>query len=184
MRITGGTARGQQLIIPGDCRFRPTTDRTREAVFSILAILAGEWSRGLDLFAGSGALGIEALSRSAEWIDFVDQEPRCCAIIKQNLTKVGLAQKAHVYCCSVSKALSFLDNEYDVIFMDPPYSDKSIENLVAELDNSKLIGDKSFVVVTHSSRFPLAGRYGSLCAAKQRHHGDTCISIFCREADN
>jgi len=150
----------------------------------MLATLAGEWSRGLDLFAGSGALGIEALSRGADWIDFVDQEPRCCAIIKQNLAKVGLAQKAHVYCCGVSKAISFLDNEYDVIFMDPPYSDKSIENLVAELDNSKLISDKSFVVITHSSRFPLENRYGRLRSAKQRRHGDTCISIFYMEAHN
>jgi len=184
MRITGGSARGQQLIVPRDCRFRPTTDRTREAVFSILATLAGDWSRGLDLFAGSGALGIEALSRGSEWIDFVDQEPRSCAIIKQNLAKVGLAQNAHVYCCSVSKALSFLDNVYDVIFMDPPYSDKFIEDLVTELDNSKLIGDKSFIVITHSSRFPLNSRYGRLRSVKQRRHGDTCISIFCREAHN
>ena len=184
MRITGGSVRGQQLLVPRDCRFRPTTDRTREAVFSILATQVGEWSRGLDLFAGSGAFGIEALSRGAEWIDFVDQETRSCAIIKQNLSKVGLAEKAHVYCCSVTKALSFLDNEYDIIFMDPPYSDKSIENLVTELDSSKLIGDTSFIVITHSSRFPLNSRYGRLHSIKQKRHGDTCISIFCREDQN
>ena len=97
MRITGGTAKGHQLKVPNSKLVRPTTDRAREAVFSILASLATSWSRGLDLFAGTGALGIEALSRDVEWVDFVDQDHRCCAIIKQNLEKVGLAARAHVY---------------------------------------------------------------------------------------
>jgi 16S rRNA (guanine966-N2)-methyltransferase len=110
MRITGGVARGQQLKVPQNGLVRPTTDRVREAIFSILASLCSHWSRGLDLYAGSGALGIEALSRNTEWVDFVDREPRICAIIKQNLRKVGFSQKAHVYCCSVAKALTFLED--------------------------------------------------------------------------
>ena len=108
MRITGGIAKGQQLKLPKNYPIRPTTDRVREAIFSILAYLANHWSRGLDLYAGSGALGIEALSRDAKWVDFVEQESKCCATIKQNLEKVGLKQNSHVYCCSVAKALTFL----------------------------------------------------------------------------
>lgn len=178
MRITGGIAKGQQLKVPKTQLVRPTTDKVRGAIFSILASLAGHWSRGLDLYAGSGALGIEALSRNAEWVDFVDQEPKCCTAIKQNLQKAGFSQKAHVYCCSVAKALTFLDNQYDVIFLDPPYSDPSINIMVAQLASSKVIGDSSLVVVSHDSRVPLQQSYDGLSLVKERRYGDTCISIY------
>jgi len=182
MRITGGTAKGQLLKLPKSRLVRPTTDRTREAMFSILASLTSDWSRGLDLYAGSGALGIEALSRDAEWVDFVDQAPRCCAIIKQNLEKVGLSQKAHIYCCSVDKALTFLSDKYDIIFMDPPYSDQSIDNVVTQLANSRLVGGRSLIAVSHASRSPLQHRYDGLFLARERRYGDTCISIYHKEA--
>jgi 16S rRNA (guanine966-N2)-methyltransferase len=184
MRITGGAAKGLQLKFPPKSQIRPTTGRVREAIFSILASLASRWSRILDLYAGTGALGIEALSRDADWVDFVDQEPRCCAIIKQNLEKAGFAQKAHVYCRSVSKALTFLDGNYDIIFADPPYSDTTIGNLLMQLDSSKYINEESLIVIPHASRSPLADRYGKLHSIKERRHGDTCISIYCREGYN
>jgi len=184
MRITGGVARGLPLKFPAKTQIRPTTDRVREAIFSILASLASRWSRCLDLYAGTGALGVEALSRDMEWVDFVDQEPRCCAIIKQNLEKAGFKQKAHVYCCSVSKSLTFLDGNYDIIFADPPYSDTSLGSLLMQLDNSKYINDWSLIVIPHASRSPLAEDYGSLHLVKERRHGDTSISIYCREGYN
>jgi 16S rRNA (guanine966-N2)-methyltransferase len=184
VRVTGGTSKGLQLSIPKKYRIRPTTDRVREAIFSILASMGGEWSRCLDLYAGSGALGIEALSRDAQWTDFVDQEPRCCAIIKQNLEKVGFANKAHVYCCNVSKALTFLDDKYDIIFIDPPYSDSKLENLIMQVDKQALLNKESLVVIPHSSRTTLSERYGDLHLIKQKQHGDTCISIYLREVEN
>jgi len=182
MRITGGTAKGQQLKIPKNLLIRPTTDRVREAIFSILTSLTSHWSRGLDLYAGSGALGIEALSRDMEWVDFVDQEPRCCAIIKGNLEKVGFSQKSHVYCYGAAKALTFLSDTYDIVFMDPPYSDPAINNLITQLAKSKLTGNKSFIVVSHASRLPLSPDYNGLYLAKERRYGDTCISIYQKEA--
>ena len=184
MRITGGTAKGQQLKIPKNGLVRPTTDRVREAIFSIIASLIGQWSRGLDLYAGTGALGIEALSRNAEWVDFVDNHPNCCAIIKQNLNKIGLLQKAHVYCCSVAKALAFLDDRYDVVFMDPPYSDPSINHVVMQLANSKVIDNKSVIVVSHASRFPLQDSYDGLSLIKEKQYGDTTISIYRKEVEH
>jgi 16S rRNA (guanine966-N2)-methyltransferase len=182
MRITGGIARGQQLKVPKTQLIRPTTDRVREAIFSILASLTSQWSRGLDLYAGSGALGIEALSRNAEWVDFVDQEPKCCTAIKQNLEKAGFSQKAHVYCCSVAKALTFLDSKYDVIFVDPPYADPLINNMVTQLASSKVISANSLVVISHASRFPLQHSYDGLSLVKERRYGDTCISIYEKSA--
>ena len=181
MRVTGGTAKGQQLKMPQSQLVRPTTDRVREAIFSVLASLTNGWSYVLDLYAGSGALGIEALSRNAEWVDFVDQEPRCCATIKQNLDKVGFLQKAHVYCCKVAKALTFLKENYDVVFMDPPYSDKNTGNTMTQLANSELLSDKSLLVVSHASRSPLQQNYDGLNIIKEKIYGDTCISIYQKE---
>ncbi len=181
MRVTGGIARGQQFKMPPSQLVRPTTDKVREAIFSILASLSSDWTRGLDLYAGSGALGIEALSRDAEWIDFVDQEPRCCATIKQNLEKVGFKQKAHVYCCKVAKALTFLKDKYDIVFMDPPYADSSTGSTVTQLANSELLNDNALVVVSHASRSPLQPSYDRLSLVKEKRYGDTGISIYQKE---
>jgi len=127
-------------------------------------------------------MGIEALSRGAGWVDFVDHEPRCCDIIRQNLEKTKLAAQAHVYCCSVAKAISFLDKEYNIIIMDPPYSDLSINSLVARLATSKLVGTNSIVVVTHSPRLRLNSSYAPLNLIKERRHGDSCIAVYRRES--
>jgi 16S rRNA (guanine966-N2)-methyltransferase len=178
MRITGGIARGQQLMVPKSGPIRPTTDRVREAIFSILASLTTNRFRGLDLYAGTGALGIEALSRDAEWMDFVEKEPKCCAIIKQNLKKVGFSQKAHVYCCTAAKALTFLEDKYDIVFMDPPYSDPSINQMATQIAESKIVDRESLVVISHASRAPLEDSYDGLSRIKEKRYGDTSISIY------
>jgi len=178
MRIIAGEAKGHQIKVPRGTVVRPATDLVRGAIFSILETITSDWTQVLDLFAGSGALGIEALSRGAGWVDFVEREPRCCAIIKQNLEKTKFGTQAHIYCCSVSKAISFLDKEYNIILMDPPYSDTSIGNLVTQLATSKLVGTGSTVVVTHSSHLPLSSTYATLNLIKERRHGDSCIAIY------
>lgn len=139
---------------------------------------AGHWSAVLDLYSGSGALGIEALSRGAGWVDFVEREPHCCDIIRQNLEKTKLADQAHIYCCDVAKAISFLDKEYTIIIMDPPYSDSSIGDVVTQLANSSLVGADSIVVVTHSSHHSLNTTYAQLHLIKERRHGDSYIAIY------
>lgn len=135
----------------------------------------------LDLFSGSGALGIEALSRGAGWADFVEHEPRCCAIIRENLEKTRLSARAHVYCCSVVKALSFLDKEYGIILMDPPYSNSLIGNLVEQLATSKLVGADTTLVVTHSPHLSLSPAYPPLNLVKEYRHGDSCIAVYRKE---
>ena len=178
MRIIAGKAKGHRLKVPKGTVVRPATDLVRGAIFSILETTTSDWAEVLDLFAGSGALGIEALSRGAGWVDFVEREPRCCAIIKQNLEKAKLEAQAHIYCCSVAKAISFLDKEYSIILIDPPYSDSSIGSLVTQLATSKLVGAGATVVVTHSSHFPLSPSYATLNLIKERRHGDSCIAIY------
>ncbi len=182
MRVIAGTAKGHRLKVAKGTITRPATDLVRGAIFSILETTTGDWEQVLDLFSGSGALGIEALSRGAGWVDFVERQPRCCAIIRENLEKTKLAAQAHVYCCSVAKALSFLDKEYSIILMDPPYSDSSIGNVVTQLATSKLVGAGSIVVVTHSPHLPLNSTYATLNLIKEHRHGDSCIAVYRKES--
>lgn len=183
LRVIAGEAKGHPLKVPQNTGTRPATDLVRGALFSILENMTDSWERVLDLFSGSGAMGIEALSRGAGWADFVDQEPRCCAIIKQNLEKTRFTDRAHVYCCSVVRALSFLDNEYDIIIMDPPYADLSIGTVITRLETSKLIGPQTILVVTHSPRLKLEPDYASLSIIKERRHGDSCIALYHRREE-
>ncbi len=180
MRVTGGNSKGSRLKTLQKHSIRPTTNVTRQAISSILENIASSWGRVLDLYAGSGTLGIEALSRDAEWVDFVDHRKKCCDIIRHNLEKTGGLDKAHIYCCSVNRAVTFLNNSYDVVFIDPPYSDPSTNKLLVKLANSKLVGENARVVVCHANRFPLSSDYDRLHLVKQRRYGDTFISIYQR----
>jgi 16S rRNA (guanine966-N2)-methyltransferase len=182
MRITGGKVKGTRLKTLPKHSIRPTTSVARQAIFSLLDNMNTKWSQILDLYAGSGALGIEALSRRAEWVDFVEQRKSCCDLIRTNLERTGALDRTHIYCCSVSKALSFLDRSYDIIFMDPPYSDPSTNDLLVSLADSKLVGRNSTIVLCHGNRFPLNSNYAGLQLVKERRYGDTFIFIYQKEA--
>ena len=181
MRVSGGKVKGTRLKTLSKRTVRPTTSVVRQAIFSLLENRTTEWHRVLDLYAGSGALGIEALSRGAEWVDFVDYKKSCCDLIRNNLEKIGGLEWAHIYCCNVSKAINFLNRSYDVIFIDPPYSDSTAGNLLVNLANSKLLGENSTIVLSHANRFPLNSDYDSVHLIEQRRYGDTFISIYQKE---
>jgi 16S rRNA (guanine(966)-N(2))-methyltransferase RsmD len=181
MRITGGKVKGTHLKTLPKRSIRPTTGVVRQAIFSFLDNSSANWCRVLDLYAGTGALGIEALSRGAEWVDFVDRRRSCCDIIRGNLQKIGGLQRAHVYCCSVSKALSFLRNSYDIIFVDPPYSDPSANSLLVNLAESDLVGGDSVILLCHANRFALGPDHEALHLVRQRRYGDTFVSIYQKE---
>lgn len=181
MRVTGGKVKGTRLKTLPRRSIRPTTSIVRQAIFSLLENSNTNWRQVLDLYAGSGALGIEALSRRAERVDFVDYRKRCCDIIRTNLEKIGELHRTHIYCCSVNKALDFLNNSYDIIFVDPPYSDPSTNNLLTNLAKSKLLAENSTIVLCHANRFPLNSNYDGLHLVKQRHYGDTFISVYQKE---
>jgi 16S rRNA (guanine966-N2)-methyltransferase len=181
MRVITGKAKGHHLKFPKGTKTRPATDLVRGAIFSILQNISSDWAQVLDLFSGSGALGIEALSRGAGWVDFIESEPRCCDTIKENLQNTKLSAQAHVYCCSVEKSVSFLDKEYNIILMDPPYSDSSIGDFITKLADSRLVGEKTTVVITHSPRLALNPNYAAISLVKEHRHGDSCISIYQKE---
>jgi len=182
MRVITGKAKGHHLKFPKGTRTRPATDLVRGAIFSILENTAEGWEQVLDIFSGSGALGIEALSRGAGWVDFVESEPRCCGIIRENLEKTKLSSQAKVYCISAARSLTILDKEYDIILMDPPYADRSIGDFITQVADSRLVGPRTTVVVTHSPHLPLSQNYATLNLTKEYRHGDSCIAIYRKEA--
>jgi 16S rRNA (guanine966-N2)-methyltransferase len=181
LRVIAGECKGRPIKVPDRRATRPATELVRGAIFSMLASLTENWDAILDLFSGSGSLGIEALSRGAGHVDFVEQERVCCEIIKDNLEKCGLSNRARVNCVPVERALSFLDREYDIVLMDPPYRREDIGEFLGKLASTKLIGLKTWLVITHSPRVTLDEAYGELKLVKDRRHGDSVISIYHKE---
>jgi 16S rRNA (guanine966-N2)-methyltransferase len=181
MRVTGGKVKGIRLKTLPRHSIRPTTGVVRQAIFSLLDNRPTNYRQVLDLYAGSGALGIEALSRRAEWVDFVDHRKSCCELIRTNLEKIGKLQHAHIYCCSVSKALVFLNNIYDIIFIDPPYSNVSTNNLLIIIADSNMLRENSTIVLCHANRVPLNSDYDGLHLVERRRYGDTFIFLYRKE---
>lgn len=184
MRVIAGEAKGRRLKSPKDSSTRPTTALVRGAMFSTLQSVADDWSRVLDLYAGSGALGIEALSQGASRVDFVERNPKCCAIIRENLERTGYTSQAKVYCCPVNKALTTLSGVYDVVLIDAPYSDLSLVSIINSLFSSKLVDAGSTIAVQHSSHQPLPEELSQFRLIKSRHYGDTLLSVYRQEDMN
>jgi 16S rRNA (guanine(966)-N(2))-methyltransferase RsmD len=147
-------------------------------IFSILESMHADWSLVLDIYAGTGSLGLEALSRGAGWVDFIEQDPKCCATINENLSNAGFSERAGVYCMAAMKAISLLKKRYGIVVMGPPYRDKAFLQVVEQLSTSSLVGKGSTIVAEHSYHLPLESRYGDFNLIKERRHGDTCISIY------
>jgi 16S rRNA (guanine966-N2)-methyltransferase len=137
-----------------------------------------EGCRVLDLYAGSGALGVEALSRGAEHADFVDQDAGSCAAIRHNLQYSGLEGQSVVRCTPADRALRSLEAEYDLVFVDPPYAAPGLEELLGQMAASPLLAPRAVVVAFHSTRSSLPSRYDGLGLLKERRHGDTTVSIY------
>jgi 16S rRNA (guanine966-N2)-methyltransferase len=175
MRVIGGAFGGRRLVAPRGQATRPTPDRVREAVFSILADVTGEIV--LDLFAGSGALGIEAMSRGARHVTLVDSSRTAIAAIQSNVSAVGIPAEV-----LQQRALPFLRNaeiygrQYDLVFLDPPYSHAAA--LGSELSGAlaPVLASGARVVVESDPRSPLA--LDLRAPSDERRYGDTRIEIF------
>jgi 16S rRNA (guanine966-N2)-methyltransferase len=180
MRVIAGEARGVPLVAPPGRATRPTSDRLKEAIFSTLGD-RGCRGRVLDLFAGSGALGIEALSRGAEWCDFVESSPQGCRAIEANLARTQLAGRARIYCLPVERFIALHaagGAPYDLILLDPPYAYVGLESLLETLGATSLVGEQTTVLVEHASRRELPQALGALRLSRQRKHGDSAFSLY------
>ena len=157
-------------------------EKVRGSLFSVLQGYLGTWSGScvLDLYAGSGSLGIEALSRGAEWCDFVEFNVGACRIIAENLEHTRLQDRARVHQAKVQAALRGMHEgkKYDIIFLDPPYADPAIGATLAAVAGSPLVHAGTLVAVHYAVRVELAESYGSLRQLDRRRLGDSMLSLY------
>ena len=185
MRVIAGNSRGVRLAAPAGLQTRPTADRVKEALFSIIASrqeLAG--ARVLDICAGTGGLGIEALSRGAASCCFIEQERPVLEILEKNLAKAGLAGRGECLALDAMTGLnrlSKLGKMFDIVFLDPPYSSDLYTTVPEALGSLSLLSNEGLLVAECSARTPLAERYGMLVRVDHRAYGDTVLEFYVRE---
>ncbi len=198
MRVIAGSARGRPLQIPKSDT-RPTTDKVKGAIFSMLEAEAmrrgyepttreegGEvqfaataaWPTWLDLYAGSGALGIEALSRGAERADFVERDPEARKVIAANLARTRLAARGHVLAISAERLFAAPEARYDVVLLDPPYQEVEPGDVLRRVAEAGLVKPRGLVVLEHARDHPAPEQVSSLRLLRTRRHGGTSISLY------
>lgn len=179
MRVIAGEFGGRRLEAPRGLRTRPTSDRVREALFMALGDLGG--ARVVDLFAGSGALGIEALSRGAAFADFVEaaREPR--AVLERNLAALGLAGRARVWPLRLPGALARLAGPLaaaDLVLADPPYGGDEARAVLAALGAPGVLGAGVRVVLERHQKDDVPSRAGTLALVRERRYGETTVNLY------
>lgn len=182
LRIISGTARGVKINAPDTKNTRPTLDRVKESVFNILMPYINE-TCVLDLFAGSGNLGIEALSRGANKAVFVDHSPLCIKVISENLKKTKLDDKGTILNMEVSKAIGHLKDKgekFDIVFMDPPYNMNFLAKTLQMLNDFDIISEDGIVACEHHEDETAPDIVGRLEKVRSRNYGDTFFSFYVR----
>ena len=182
MRLTGGNERGRRLKAPRGLRTRPTAAKVREAIFNIL----GPPPDGavLDLFAGTGALGMEALSRGAKRAVFVERDRNALSALRANLRELGVEGRSTVIGADVrtglrrlAASIAHVDDRFAWVFMDPPYADQT-EGIMAELSQRDLLAGCAVVIVEHDKRHRPPESVGALFLTTRRDYGDTELSFY------
>ncbi len=186
MRIISGTSKGRKLATPKRPSLRPTSDRVKESIFNILRQQIEE-RMALDLFAGTGNLGIEALSRGAKEVIFVEKGRHALGLIQRNLAQFGLGERSEVLPTDANRAIGILNQRgkiFDLIFMDPPYERGLIEKTLTKLNSHPIYHRDSILVVEHHRREilpPVLNRWNLI---RQRRMGDTVISFLTPREDH
>lgn len=183
MRIIGGAARGRRLLAPRGGGTRPTGSRAREALFDVLALrIPG--CRFLDVYAGSGAVGLEALSRGASHVSFVERGARARRALRENLRRLGAEGRGRVIGAEVGTALGALaaaGEAFDLVFADPPYAGRERDRALARLGDGTLLAEGGIVVVQAFHKWDPPERVGILRRARALRHGDTLLVLYRKE---
>lgn len=180
MRVVSGELKGRVLkAVPGTST-RPTTDKVKESLFNMIGpYFSG--GIGLDLFAGSGGLGIEALSRGLEKVIFVDREGKAIHIVNENLKTCGLEGRAEVYRNDAVRALKAIQKRnltFNYIFLDPPYKKQQLVKLLEMIDKEKLIDTDGLIVCEHASDIQLPEKIGGLMQSRNEKYGIIGITLY------
>lgn len=180
MRIISGTSKGRKLVTPRSQSLRPTSDRVKESMFNILQDdIVGKVV--LDLFAGTGNLGIEALSRGAKKTIFVEKGRQALRLIQRNLTQFGLESQSEILPKDANRAIGILKQKgesFDLILMDPPYEKGLIQRTLMKLNSYPIYHKDSILVIEHDRREPLSTVMDGWNLIRQRRIGDTLISFL------
>jgi len=180
MRIIGGEARGRAVSLPAGCRIRPTADRVKKSLFDILHPVAGK--SFLDLYAGSGNVGLESLSRGAPFAVFVEKDLRLAGVIRKNLAQLAYRARAEVIAADAEKGIGLLvrkKRRFDLIFADPPYDEGFAAETLKWLDKGDLLNEDGIVILQHSIREMLEGlKIQTMAVTDQRRYGDTVLSFL------
>jgi len=180
MRITGGVAKGRHLVVPKGGAVRPTAGKVKQSLFNILPRDFSGITM-LDLFAGTGNVTIEALSRGAAKAVLVEASERSAAVIRKNLGGLGFSERSQVWVLPVARALRSLAKRretFDLIFLDPPYDQRLIGATLKLIAQSDLLTQAGTVVAEHSARENVKSNFGALVLHDQRRYGDTLLSFF------
>ena len=187
MRVIAGEARGMRLTAPRGTTTRPTSDRVKEALFSLLQSSGHlQGTRVLDLFAGSGALGIEALSRGAEHVIFIEKNRQALDSLRLNLAHTRFTNRAEVLasdCLQALERLSRQKNHFDLVLLDPPYQAELYEKVI-KLVGTSLLASDGLLVAEAAARTPLPERIGPCSRIDQRIYGDTALELYTMEQDH
>jgi len=178
MKVIGGTAKGRKISIPKGARLRATADRTKESLFNILPSPDGK--AFLDLFAGTGNIGIEAMSRGAARTVFIEKSAVMAGAIKKNVSACGLDRDYEVIATPCDRGIAILtkrQESFDIIFADPPYEKGYVEKTLSWLSRSSLLSAKGIIVIEHSDKEPCREEK-SFALKDQRKYGDTMISFW------
>lgn len=175
MRVITGLAKGRRLKTLKGMDIRPTSDRVKESIFTILHFEI-QGRKVLDLFAGSGQLGIEALSRGAKFAVFVDKDPAAIGIIRQNLKHTGLSEQSHVIKSDAESFLSNNTDSYDIVLLDPPYNFGSPERILKLL--SSKVNTGGIVVCEHSSEEAMPKEAGDLAVYRSYKYGNVSVTTY------
>ncbi len=180
LRVIGGVAKGRRLIGAGGGRTRPIPDNVKKSLFDILTPHLPD-STCLDLFAGTGAIGIEALSRGAEWVTFVECSPAMVRVIRSNLDVTGLASWAKVIQGDVRRLVPALCRQkemFHIIFVDPPYGHGLAPVTLDTLSSHRLLDSDGIIVTRHESRQEMPEVFEDLELARREKYGDTIVSFY------
>jgi 16S rRNA (guanine966-N2)-methyltransferase len=186
MRIISGTSKGRRLVTQRGQALRPTSDRVKESIFNILGGEV-EGKSVLDLFAGTGNLGIEALSRGAKRALFVEKGRQALQLIQKNLLQCGMEGRAEILPKDVNRAIGMLNRKgeaFDLILMDPPYEKGLIRKTLMKLNSQKIYHKDSILVIEHGRREPIPDIVEGWNLTRQRKIGDTLISFLIPRPDS
>jgi len=177
MRVITGKARGVVLKTPKGMSTRPTADRVKEALFSIIQFEIPS-AKVLDLFGGTGQLGIEALSRDAKSAVFVDADREACALIRENLKRTKLDSQAKVICSDYTSFLRSCNEMYDIIFLDPPYSETFLENSLKMISEIDILQSGGIIVTERPAGKDLLCDFPGFSRSKDYKYSKTILTIF------